>query len=388
MLKKFSVASALMALIFSVCIFGCHEHSNQDAPNGGDVIVAAPSQPSFQGPSPSSSGQIISTSNSGNIISSGSILIGSGDGFAGVFTGSVDVPADYSATINDDQSIVSAIMAAQDGTLPETAQNRVVWSGINKFADGNNLNGCIRDSWRRPVFLVRHYHIKPSEIRIFNDEQVQKNQMIKAWTWARKAPLHWEVGHSGHGAQWPSDIPGEPASVQRVICMQNFAWTRETCISNQEVKVVFGQAPPPSATTNVGTVWFDTCFSGNIDRAESHTHSNNIVTKSKEEIPPPEIKAKIDRIIRAGGKRELMRDSIHASITFFEACGPNQTSADSQDDKGLPVGAGTMYGLRRQEFELNTPTSIFIKDVDADLARDGYDQIPQIEGVSDKPFWR
>lgn len=279
----------------------------------------------------------------------------------------LDPIAEYRGTINDDPAILNAIIAAQATPLSVTAVNRAVLSGINIFADGNNLSGCVRDAERLAVFLVRKCGFKPEEIRLLRDDQVQRGTIIDAWTWARKAPGVWFCGHSGHGGLWPDDLPGEDPGVSRIICMQRFDWTKDTSISNNDCKTIFAGA-------RNGVVLLDTCYSGNELRGLFRKPR-----KHKGVTPPPAIQARINAIIAKGGKHRLMRDAM-PDIQCLEMCGPNQTSADSQDDQGNPVGAGTFSTLRRLEFEIDFPISTVIKDVDADLAKESYDQIPQVEG--------
>jgi hypothetical protein len=293
----------------------------------------------------------------------------------------VDLPTpfeQYTASINDDPAIIAKIKAAMAANpeIPDTA-DRVCVEGINKFdsAYAPDLNGCITDPWRMAVFLVRKTGIAPECVRVFTDSQVTKKATVIRWTKTRKAPGRWVIYHSGHGALIPQDYPGFPQTVSRGIALYKFDWTRETTMTNSDVKIIFSQENTPG----IGFIGFDTCYSGNIFKK---LYGPGVHTGHTKEItPPPDIQARINKIRAAGGKVESFRSVLQTNtVTFFEACSPTQTSVDGSDDKGIPCGEGTFGLLRRLEYQVDQPMNVVIKDVDNDLSSEGYDQTPQVEG--------
>ena len=284
---------------------------------------------------------------------------------------------------------------------------RAVIVGINKFLDPGAppLTGCVPDAARayakatgdvvatRKIFgsaadtlkiekwAVNSWGIDPVNITLLLDEQATVANVKAALNAAVAASkpgdslLYWQ---SSHGTE--DTIPDDNgAAVHGMVCCYDFGWDREHEFCDVDFKAIFSKLPD-----DVSFNWVsDSCNSGDLDRnVGKHKHP----VRSKALPHPPNVRLRVHAARINEAKTKGLVNGI-LDVGFLPGCKPDQTSADSEDDDGCPGGALSIMLMKEFDNFSDKPISALAKQVDNDLASDGYDQVCVPSGArKNKPF--
>lgn len=284
--------------------------------------------------------------------------------------------------------ILSALSLLADGAIywwrhrgdpkamPAPTRNRALLVGINAYP-GAELRGCVNDAKDNAAYLIEHEGFKNSEIVMLLDR--------KATTANIMAGLKWLAGdyqpgdrrffaYSGHGTQMPGSR--EADGKFEAICPVDFDWTDAHAIRDTDFAEAFGKIPKGAIFDWVS----DSCFSGGLA-----DHDKALVqgVRSRAYPMPAMIAARLGSIFGAAVP-------VHAdmNVGFVSGCKTTQTSADADID-GRPCGAFTHYWLHELGKDATVPMNKLTAAIGHDLAQNGFDQRPQVDGARAKqPFLR
>jgi hypothetical protein len=224
--------------------------------------------------------------------------------------------------------------------VPDAPTHRALLVGINAYPDpANRLEGCVND-----VFLMssvlQECGFDAEDIRVVIDERATASAIMDR--------LHWLLDgtaandqrffyYSGHGAQLP--VYGAAGKVERVdACLvpYDFAWSRETAITDDRILNLYSQLPYDAYFMMV----LDSCYSGGMTRGGG--------TRVRGLTPPDDIR---HRMLRWDAADQLWvpRD--------LSATNPNLTADDDQETEARPyVPEGTGMHLLGRAVSLRVLT--------------------------------
>jgi hypothetical protein len=169
-----------------------------------------------------------------------------------------NAPAARAVRIND-----TAVRIAK---TPTTPNYRALLVGIDRYPDAaNRLEGCAND-----VFLVssvlQESGFKAEDIRVVLDERATAAAILERLHWLLEGTDSGDMRfffYSGHGAQLPAYGPdGKIDHVDACLAPYDFAWTRETAITDDRLVDLYSPLP-----YNVHVMMvFDSCYSGGLTR--------------------------------------------------------------------------------------------------------------------------
>lgn len=271
--------------------------------------------------------------------------------------------------------------------LHVTGAKRAVLVGINKYSDPGapQLAGCVNDAQSLYDLCVNYWGFDPKNIVCLLDEQATKANVVaalKAMVAATKdgdGCLYWQSSHGAEDAV-SDDANSEPDHLNQMVCCTDFAWDREHELIDKDFVAIFSPLPK-GAIFNWGS---DSCHSGDLDKGLFLPHLHRRIQKS---IPQPAfVKVRVAKL-KAKSLRPRSIKAELLNVGFISGCKSDQTSADTQDENGVPCGALTNYF--RHQYLLNPKLSLtdLAQKIDAALAQDGYDQAPQAEGARIEKAW-
>jgi hypothetical protein len=293
--------------------------------------------------------------------------------------------------------------------------------GINTYKSVNQLRGCENDVRGMSELLTQVFHFEPSNIKTLLNQKVTKAEVTRQLRWLFK-----DVGEgdqvvmhfSGHGSYMPDD---EGQGVDVLICLYDMDWDNpNSYVKDKELREWTKELPEGANLT----VILDNCHSGAGTRmivpldasleegALIHVGAtlaralaalpgrvSALATRDLASVadalhpdnphavvvrflpPPPEIQRRaaqlqVRRSLTHGSSEETMNHILLA------ACREDQTSADAKIDNDYH-GAFTYYlcqtatagGPARDRNEV-------IDQIKQSLAREHFDQEPQLEGPS------
>lgn len=289
--------------------------------------------------------------------------------------------------------------------LPAAAGvKRAVIVGVNKFTDPGapTLTGCVPDAARiyakctgggadkfagkvDPALIakcaVNPWGFDPKNIILLLDEDATVANVKAALiaTVAASKPgdefLYWS---SSHGTE--DTIPDDNgAVVHGMIVMHDFDWSREKEICDVDLRAIFAKLPAGVIFNHAS----DSCNSGTLDRnVGKHKHP----VHDKALVQPPNVRIRVHAARINGAKTKgLINDEL--DVGYLPGCRLDQTSADSQDDDGYPGGALTIMAMKNFDAFADKPLTDLAKQIDQDLAANGYDQVSIPTGARKNKPW-
>lgn len=288
-----------------------------------------------------------------------------------------------------------------------TGVKRAVIVGINVFLDPGAppLSGCVLDAARlyakssgdtngtvvafhgavaadkAKQWAVNNWGYDVKNITLLLNEQATVANVKAALNAAVAASkpgdslIYWQ---SSHGTE-DTIADDNGAAVHGIVCCYDFGWTREQELCDVDLKAIFSKLPD-GVLFNWGA---DSCNSGGLDRnVGKHKHP----VREKSVTQPPAVRQRV-RAARIAGAKTRGMVSGELDVGFLPGCKPDQTSADSQEDDGTPGGALTIMFMKEVDAFAAQPLTALAKQMDADLAADGYDQVCVPDGARKSKPW-
>jgi hypothetical protein len=255
--------------------------------------------------------------------------------------------------------------------------------GINNFKNLPNatLNGCVNDANDMSSLLKDLLGFADTDIVKLTDAQATKANIIKNLTSmvndANAGKLNYLVfSFSSHGTQVPDTSGDEPDRSDEAFCPHDLSekggqWDPQYVIIDDELHDLFVQLPK----TVLLEVYMDTCHSGTGLKAIDF-----LLDRKPRYLPPPSLEA-FDMVdgMRSRGLHETMLEKGLVHHILWAGCRADQTSADAKIG-GTYHGAFTYYFCKEMRASKNKlARSAVLKKVRADLKKDRYTQIPQLE---------
>jgi metacaspase-1 len=246
--------------------------------------------------------------------------------------------------------------------------------GINAYPSAP-LNGCLNDIEDMANFLTTKQGFAMDDIRMLADARATKNNIIERLRWlltglskGDKVMFH----YSGHGVQLPTrNLQGEVDGLDEAICPYDFDWNDEHTIRDKEFAQIFSSIPE-----GVDFVWIsDSCHSGDLEKNMPRPN----VLKKTIQLPVDiqwRLKTAIHKKISAVG---LQKTASTLNLALISGCKSDQTSADANFNNRYN-GALTYFLLKQLNSEPDADLTEIVKDLNAALKKEGYDQEPQLEG--------
>lgn len=273
---------------------------------------------------------------------------------------------------------------------------RAVLIGINKYqVPGSDLNGCVNDVKNLSAALKSYYGFAEKDITTLTDLKATKKAMQAA---IQKLIVGGKKGdilllhYSGHGSNVPDDNGDEADHRDEILCPTNLDW--KDPLSDDWLRKTFDKL---KAGVNL-TVIMDCCHSGTNTRAIIPPDA----PLRERFLPCPldlmavesgrKLRGRVrGKLGKAPRERKRKRDVVHADIgeLLITGCRDTQTSADAEIN-GTYNGALTYYLVESiKEARGQLTYRELHKRTAANLKRNDYDQVPQLEGRStsfDRPF--
>lgn len=254
--------------------------------------------------------------------------------------------------------------------------DRAVLCGINSYPDAP-LAGCLNDISDMAALLTSKCGFKKNDIRLLADRRATAAAIKSRLAWLVQGAVAGDrlfFMFSGHGAQVTSRDPisEEVDGLDEVICPSNFNWDDDRMIRDNDFEKIFSAVP-----SGVQFIWIsDSCHSGSMERG---IRAMGAPTQRAKSLPPP-----IDMDWRNQVAQErgiAAKKTAKPNVLLISGCQSHQTSADARFG-GRPNGALTFYLLKVLSGKdgLSLPLSTVVKTVQSDLKKNGFSQIPQIEG--------
>ena len=253
-------------------------------------------------------------------------------------------------------------------------QEKMLLVGINQYACGQNLAGCVNDVMDVKAFMIQFFGWDAANIHMLLDAAASTANIKSELQWladvATGARQYYH--NSSHGAQAP--INGVLCDV---MCPSDFNWDLDKMVTDKDYLSIFGKIPAGCHFNWVS----DSCHSGDLDRTIRPTH-----IKLKRLLPPQHIANAILELKKAHiikNNAVLQSRAITSGLLdvgFISGCKSDQTSADTQVS-GRPCGACTNAYLRILLQNLKATVQQIATNMDNDLAQNGYEQLPQASGA-------
>jgi len=273
-------------------------------------------------------------------------------------------------------------------------KNKALLIGINKYPDPRNeLRGCVNDILDMEHFIADTNKIYPKEnIKKLTDKQATKKGIITNLKWLIEGA---EPGdqllfhYSGHGAQAPTLFASlEKDGLDEIICPYDFDGTNHTSLRDKEFAQLFATIPK-----GVHFVWIsDSCHAEDLSRepfkveemddAKYNTRYRFFLGTDmlKERVNEEEEKADITI-----GNITPINSPLNGAL--LSACQSHELSADAYINNRFN-GAFTHYLIENlNKYSGSKNMRSIIELVNKDLAKNGYDQNPQSEGLLENKFF-
>ena len=275
-------------------------------------------------------------------------------------------------------------------------KNKALLVGINKYPDPRNeLRGCVNDILDMEHFITDANKVYPKQnIKKLTNKEATKKGILSQLKWLIEGA---EAGdqllfhYSGHGAQAPTLFTSlEKDGLDEIICPYDFDGTNKTSLRDKEFAQLFAGIPK-----GVHFVWIsDSCHAEDLSRDPvitdeaykventDYKHYRYFTGLSHFEKREDEVNEQVD--ITIGKIAPIIRPLNGALLS---GCQSHELSADAYINNRYN-GAFTHYLIRNLNKYSDTKN---MKDVIAlvnkDLAKNGYDQSPQSEGLLENNFF-
>lgn len=271
---------------------------------------------------------------------------------------------------------------------------RAVLIGINKYANGANLRGCVNDVHQVQDLLTELYGFDQGDITVLLDGQATQANMKAAISKLVAAGKPGDVlvlHYSGHGSH-VADLNGdEPDARDEVLCPHDMSW--DDPFLDDWLRAELAQL---QEDVNL-TVIMDCCHSGSNTRAIDPPDAPLIPRY----LPNPNLvedSSDLDEMVRSSGRAVRSRRSLRRGLsdvhvvdiaeTLVTGCRDNQTSADARI--GTTFHGALTYYMVQAIRELGAgATYRQVHTRTLELLKGSYEQIPQLEGRTehlDRPF--
>lgn len=265
---------------------------------------------------------------------------------------------------------------------------KALFVGVNSYP-GCPLSGCLNDMSDAAEEMLKDFGFKSNEIRLLVEKRATAKAILERLKWLVKDAkpgdrlLFW---YSGHGAQVADRNGDEISGMDDVICPIDFDWSEPHLIRDDTFYELFKSVPE-----GVHFAWVaDCCHSGTLTRELAPPPKKKpLMPKAKivtQTVGSRCMPAPLDHAWRHRTARDLGMTSkpISASaqklnVAFISGCKDNQTSADATFN-GRPNGALTYYLLKNLKTMKDRPVTEVVDAVRADLKKNGYSQVPQVDG--------
>jgi hypothetical protein len=230
-------------------------------------------------------------------------------------------------------------------------------SGINDYAGAaNNLRGCVNDvrDWRELLESLGF-----SCVTLLN-EDVERSNFYDEFLFHIKAAQRGDyafIQYSGHGTQVPDVNGDEPDGYDEALYLRDGVFSDDT--TNKILQEI-----NPGANIILA---FDSCFSGTgTRRMDLHADARFHPLHGRENYHVRKIK-----------RHGIVRRNSGIEYAYLSGCSESQTSADAYI-KGEYHGAFTYFAVKNFKAGLSYRDwhTAYLKDI----RRNGFDQIPQLEG--------
>jgi uncharacterized caspase-like protein len=267
--------------------------------------------------------------------------------------------------------------------------------GINRYKiPGADLRGCVNDVQNLRAVLTTHYGFAPKDIATLTDLAATTKAMRDAITKLVRGAKKGDVllfHYSGHGANVPDKDGDEADRRDEILCPTDLDWKNP--LLDDWLRKAFNRLP---AGVNL-TVIMDCCHSGTNTRAILPPDAPVIPRY----LPNPwdlvaaesgrRLRGKVTGSLRRSAPARRKKDIVAVNIpeVLVTGCRDTQTSADAEI--GGSFNGALTYNLvatikaargKLTYRELHAGTVKRLK-------RDGFSQVPQLEGRAsafDRPF--
>ena len=275
-------------------------------------------------------------------------------------------------------------------------KNKALLVGINKYPDPRNeLKGCVNDILDMEHFIADANKVYPKQnIKKLTNKDATKKGILTQLKWLIEGA---EAGdqllfhYSGHGAQAPTLFSSlEKDGLDEIICPYDFDGTNKTSLRDKEFAQLFAGIPK-----GVHFVWIsDSCHAEDLSRdpiiTEEANNLDNTAYKhyryftglSHFEKSEDEAHVQADITI---GKIAPIISPLNGAL--LSGCQSHELSADAYINNRYN-GAFTHYLIENlNKYSETKNMKAIIELVNKDLAKNGYDQSPQSEGLLENNFF-
>jgi hypothetical protein len=282
--------------------------------------------------------------------------------------------------------------------MAATPVSRALIVGINQYGSpANNLRGCVNDALTMAKIVTEHAGFPRDAVRLLCDRRATTANIRQRLRWlVQDAPPGSRLlfHYSGHGSQ-VRDRNGDELEdhLDEIICPHDLDW--DDAITDDELGSVITQVGPEVCFT----VILDCCHSGTGTREFfKEPPQDNEMPRLRYLPPPPDIgwraAAEVDIDPRVAERTVTMRQR-RARIRRFgvavtgqhavliAGCRSDQNAADAFIDNDYR-GALT-YSLYRalEASKYRSSNRELVRAASDWLARNRYEQVPQLEGRTD-----
>ena len=274
-------------------------------------------------------------------------------------------------------------------------KNKALLVGINKYPDPRNeLRGCVNDILDMEHFITDANKVYPKQnIKKLTNKDATKKGILTQLKWLIEGA---EAGdqllfhYSGHGAQAPTLFTSlEKDGLDEIICPYDFDGTNKTSLRDKEFAQLFAGIP-----MGVHFVWIsDSCHAEDLSRDPIIVEANKVEDKSYKHyryftglshFEKREDEANEQSDITIGRIAPIISPLNGALLS---GCQSHELSADAYINNRYN-GAFTHYLIENlHKYSETKNMKDIIELVNKDLAKNGYDQSPQSEGLLENNFF-
>jgi len=239
--------------------------------------------------------------------------------------------------------------------------------GINDYPGTfNDLMGCVNDVQNMQDLLVSLFGFTKENIVMLTDRDATTINILKALemlVYGAKAGDQLVFHYSGHGSQVPDTQGDETDKLDEILCPYDLDW-KSNVIRDDDLGKIFATLPPEVHME----VFLDSCHSGTGLRGMDTAYR-----KPRYMPMPAEVMPASDRITE---RREI---KVQRAQVLWAACKSNQYAADAALN-GKYGGAFTTFLCNSvRASDPKTSRSGLLRDVRANLKKEGFKQLPQLE---------
>jgi hypothetical protein len=274
-------------------------------------------------------------------------------------------------------------------------KNKALLVGINKYPDPRNeLKGCVNDILDMEHFITERSKVYPKEnIKKLTNKDATKKGIITNLKWLIEGAVAGDqllFHYSGHGAQAPTLFTSlEKDGLDEIICPYDFDGTNNTSLRDKEFAQLFAAIPK-----GVHFVWIsDSCHAEDLSRdpfiADEANKLEDTAYKHYRFFTgqmhfEQRVNEELNTVLTIGSIAPIISPLNGALLS---ACQSHELSADAYINNRFN-GAFTHYLIENlNKYSGSKNMRSIIELVNKDLAKNGYDQNPQSEGLLEHKFF-